>query len=121
MTYFDCCCEIGPRNGKDPVAPWSTQDVLRCLDHCGIAGALVVHTLSIHNDPIHAREVLAKEIERAPKRLFPVWTILPPDAGDSERTPAELLRAMAKQNVRAVKLYPRAHNWPLAMDIIGPT
>ena len=121
MIYFDCCCEIGPRNEKDPVAPWSTSDVLRWMDHCGIAGALVVHTLSIHNDPIQAREVLAREIAQAPTRLFPVWVILPPDAGDAEPRPSKLLRSMEKRDVRAVKLFPRAHNWPLAVDIIGPT
>jgi predicted TIM-barrel fold metal-dependent hydrolase len=121
MTYFDCCCEIGPRNGKDLLTPWSTADVLRWMDHCGIAGALVVHTLSIHNDPIQARKALAKEIARAPKRLFPVWAVLPPDAGDGDRSPSDLLRSMARENVRAVTLFPRAHNWPLSLSLIGPT
>ncbi len=121
MLYFDCNCEVGPRNGKDAVAPWSARDVLRWMDHCGIAGALVTHTLSYANDPISAREYLAREIRLAPRRLFPAWAVLPPDAGDAERTPAELLDKMARARVRAVKLFPKSHNWPISMEVIGPT
>ena len=121
MIYFDCNCEVGPRNQKDPAAPWSVHDVLRSMDHCGIAGALVVHTLSYADDPVRARKALMHDLAVAPDRLFPVWILLPPDAGDFEQTPAELLDAMARDNVRAVKLYPGSHNWPLDISVIGPT
>lgn len=120
MLYFDCNCEVGPRNGKDVAAPWSTRDVLRWMDHCGIAGALVTHTLSYANDPMTAREYLAREIRIAPKRLFPVWSAVPADAGDADASPAELLNRMARAKVRAVKLFPKTHNWPLSLDVIGP-
>ena len=119
--FFDCHCEIGPRNDKDPAAPWSAKDVLRCMDHCGIDGALVMHTLAITDDPIAARRALAREIARAPKRLFPAWAILPPDACDGELAPEELLPALKKNNIRAVKLFPKAHNWPFALPVIGAT
>ncbi|MBI3920977.1 MAG: amidohydrolase family protein [Armatimonadetes bacterium] len=121
LVYFDCNCEIGPRNDKDPVAPWSVDDVLRSMDHCGISGALVVHTLSLHNDPVDARERLKKEIAKAADRLFPVWTILPPDVGDFEKDPEDLLTAMAEDHVRAVKLCPSTHAYPLADAVMGPT
>jgi predicted TIM-barrel fold metal-dependent hydrolase len=120
MLYFDCNCEVGPRNGKDVAAPWSARDVLKWMDQCGIAGALVTHTLSYADDPVSAREYLARELRIAPKRLFPAWVALPPDAGDAEATPAELLGKMSRAGVRAVKLYPKTHNWPMAMDVIGP-
>jgi len=118
VQYFDCCCEVGPRNQKDPAAPWSTRDVLRWMDHVGIDGALVVHTLSITNDPVDARDRLAREIAAAPGRLFPVWVVLPPDAGDFERDPQELLDAMDAAGVRAVKLFPKSHNYPFALPVL---
>jgi len=121
MYYFDCLCEIGPRNDKDPAAPWSVDDVLRWMDHCGIAGALVTHTLSITDDPIHARQRLAAEIARAADRLFPVWAVLPPQAGDFERSPDDLIKVLADHDVRAVKLFPESHAWPLDEAVIGPT
>ena len=120
MIYFDCFCEVGPRNDKDPAAPWSVTDVLHWMDHCGIAGALVVHTLSIHNDPVDARGKLAAAVACAPDRLFPAWTVLPPHAGDFEATPDEFLDAMAENDVHAVKLCPEAHAYPLVGPVMGP-
>jgi len=121
MYFFDSLCQIGPRNEKDPAAPWSVDDVLRCMDHCGIAGALVVHTLSVTDDPIHARERLAAEIARASDRLFPVWAVLPPQAGDFERTPDDLVKVLADHDIRSVKMFPESHGWPLDEAVIGPT
>jgi predicted TIM-barrel fold metal-dependent hydrolase len=121
MRFFDCCCEVGPRNDKDVAAPWSAKDVIRWMDHCGIDGALVVHTLSRQADPTCGREALAREIAIAPNRLFPVWTILPPHCGDFEQTPNELLAEMEKADVRAVKVYPFSHGWPLTPSVIGST
>lgn len=118
--YFDCLCEIGPRNAKDVAAPWSVEHVLKWMDHCGIDGALVTHTLSITNDPVSARKSLAAEIARAPQRLFPVWTMLPAHAGDFEATPTEFLDALAQADVRAVKLFPTEHGYPLAGPVVGP-
>jgi predicted TIM-barrel fold metal-dependent hydrolase len=120
MLYFDSNCEVGPRNEKDPAAPWSTEHLLHWMNHCGIDGALVVHTLSIHDDPVHARVRLAQEINVAPDRLFPVWTLLPPDAGDFERDGEQLLLAMNKENVRAVKLCPKTLRYPLSAEVLAP-
>ena len=121
MMFFDCCCEIGPRHSKDPAAPWSAHDVLRWMDHCRIDGALVVHTLTHQYDPVYARARLAAEIAPAADRLFPVWAALPPDAGDFEPRPEELLDAMARADVRAVKLFPKSHAYPFSPVVLGPT
>jgi len=118
MKYFDGCCQIGPINEKDPAAPWSVDDVLHWMDRCGIAAALVFHTLSIDGNAVLSRERLKAEIARAPGRLFPVWPILPPDAGDFQ--PDQLLRAMAAEGVRAVKLLPKTHRFPLRPELLEP-
>ncbi len=120
MYYFDCCCEIGPRHGKDPVAPWTVDDALRWMDHCGIDGALVCHTLSTQYDPVWARQRMAREIDHASDRLFPVWDLLPPDAGDFDRDPAMLLDAMGRSRVRAVRLSPKAHAYPFLTVLLAP-
>jgi len=118
MRYFDCCCRIGPINEKDPAAPWSVHDVLGWMDRCGIAAALVFHTLSAHGSAVLSRRRLGDEIASAPGRLFPVWPVLPPDAGDFE--PAGLLQAMAQEDVRAVKLLPKTHRYPLRPELLEP-
>ena len=120
MLYFDCLCEIGPRNEKDPAAPWSVDDVVGWMDHCGIAGAAVVHTMSIEDESIRARERLAGEIAPHAGRLFPVWNVLPTHAGDFEETPEAFLAALEASDVRAVKLFPESHAYPLSEGVIGP-
>ena len=118
--YFDCLCEVGPRSDKDPAAPWSVRDVLRWMDHCGIDGALVGHTLTRTNDLVDARRRLSDEIAVAPKRLFPLWSIVPPDAGDIDESPDDLLKAMEEANARAIKLFPRSHIYPFLPALIAP-
>ena len=120
MLYFDCLCEVGPRSDKDPAAPWSVRDVLRWMDHCGMDGVLVGHTLARTNDPVDARRRLADEIAIAPERLFPLWSIVPPDAGDIDESPDDLVKAMSAANARAIKLFPRSHIYPFLPALIAP-
>lgn len=119
MRYFDCFIEIGPRWGKDPAAPWNVNDALRWMDHCGISGGLAMHTMAIKDDPVNARKRLAEDIARAPGRLFPVWVPLPPGHGDFENTTEDFIDCMKAEDVRAVKLYPAAHNYPFRVEFIG--
>jgi predicted TIM-barrel fold metal-dependent hydrolase len=118
--YFDCCCEIGPRNEKDPAAPWSVDDVVHWMDRCGIAAALAVHTLAVHGNVVQSRRRIKEDIARARGRLLPVWTLMPPDAGDYDAEPKKLLAEMAAEGVRAVKLFPRTHNYPLCPSVMAP-
>lgn len=120
MMFFDCCCEIGPRLGKDPAAPWTLDDVVKSMDRCGIAGALVVHTHSVNGDPILARKELRRDLAAHRDRCFPVWILLPPGAGDGELAASRLLRTLDKAGVRAVKFHPRTHGWAFVPAVIGP-
>jgi predicted TIM-barrel fold metal-dependent hydrolase len=118
--YFDCCCEIGPRNEKDPAAPWSVADVLHWMDRCGISAGLAVHTLSIHGNLVQARQRIKQDLAGAGGRLWPVWTLVPPDAADYDADPRKLLDDMSADGVRAVKLFPKTHNYPLAPQVLEP-
>ena len=120
MYFFDCFCEIGPRNETDRAVPWRIENVLKDMDRCGIAGALVTHTLSISNDPVDARRRLREDIGDLSDRLFPVWCVLPSHAGDFEATPEEFLADMGADNVRAVRLCPATHGYPFSKAVIGP-
>jgi len=118
MRYFDCCCEIGPRNEKDPAAPWSIEDVLRWMDRCGISAALAVHTLAIHGNVVQSRRRIRNDIAASRGRLIPAWTLLPPDAADYDCDPRKLIRDMAAEGVRAIKLFPKTHNYPLCPSVM---
>lgn len=117
--YFDCLAEVGPREGKDPLAPWTTEHLLADMDHCGIAGALVSLTLHTALDAQEGRRRLAHETAKAPGRLFPLWPVCPGDAGDFESAD-EFVAEARKACVRAVGLYPAAYRFPLDGDVLAP-
>jgi len=119
VHYFDSFCEVGPRQPKDPEAPWSTEDVLGWMDWCEIDGALVIHRLGVSHDPIEVRERLAEETAKAPGRLFPVWPAMPDDAGVFE-PPDAFVAALRGADVRAVKLFPKTHRFPMHPDVLDP-
>ena len=119
LRYFDCNCEIGPRQPKDPQAPWRTEDVLADLDWVGIDGALVRLTLHAALDEAEMRRRLASEIAKAPGRLFPVWPAVPSDAGDFG-PPAELVSAARDAGVRAVELCPDTYRFPMDTRMLAP-
>jgi len=122
MRYFDCCCEVGPRTEKDPLAPWTAADVLRWMDRCGISAALVTHTLAMQGNVYESRRRLKEDTAAAPGRFFPVWTVVPPDARDTDEDGdgEKLLAEMAAEGVRAVKLFPRTHNYPMTAAVLAP-
>ena len=120
MRYFDCCCEIGPRTEKDPLTPWTAADVLRWMDHCGISAALVTHTLAMQGNVYESRRRLREDTAAAPGRFFPAWTVVPPDARDTDGDGKKLLAEMAAEGVRAVKLFPRTHNYPMTPSVLAP-
>jgi predicted TIM-barrel fold metal-dependent hydrolase len=90
------------------------------MDRCGIAAALAVHTLAIHGNVVQSRRRIKEDIARAGGRMFPVWTLLPPDAGDYDAGPDKLFVEMAAEGVRAVKLFPKTHNYPLCPSVMAP-
>jgi len=89
------------------------------MDRCEIDGALVAHTHSFRADATEARARLAAETAKAHGRLFPLWTALPADGGDFEQ-PHDFVRKAVDAGVRAVKLYPKSHRYPVVIDVIGP-
>lgn len=119
MRYFDCNCEIGPRDPKDPLAPWRTEDVLADMDWIGIDAALVRLPLHKALDEGEARRRLAAETAKAPGRLFPVWPAVPSDAGDFA-PPADFVDAARAAGVRAAELCPASYRFPMDMDVLAP-
>ena len=104
LTYFDCNCSIGR------VAYPLLHDIsdaaglLREMDTAGIEEALVYHTAARDSDPVIGNEILLDEIGSS-VRLHPVWIVLPHHTGEIPE-PETLLRDMAENGVKAVRMYP---------------
>lgn len=118
MDFFDCNCMIGRFGQPQPGQFWSADDLERELERCGIARALVFHALAKELDPALGNTALMEEIAgRA--RFAPCWVVLPHHTGEM-LPPDQLCAQMAQRGVRAVRMFPQAHNYSLAEWCSGP-
>jgi predicted TIM-barrel fold metal-dependent hydrolase len=110
MYLFDANCAVGPWPTDRPA--YETADELSSvMERLGIERALVSHTLGQTYDPPRANQILMDEIA-GHERLLPCWTLLPLSCGEMG-TLETLLERMAGSGVRAVRFYPRDHQYEL--------
>lgn len=106
--FFDALCRIGPRKGKHPAHPWKLEELLREMEHCSIAGALVWDYRSLYYDANFGNHNLSERLS-GDQRLHAVWNLLP--AGDEMPGGKNLARLLGRHNVRAVSLHPVSNGW----------
>jgi predicted TIM-barrel fold metal-dependent hydrolase len=107
--YFDCYAMVGKRGPKDVETAWRTETLLEEMEWCGIQGALVAHWLGKEYDPAYGNRKLVQELKKSP-RLHGVWSVLPHLTGEMGR-PADVVKEMRDNGVRAAKMYPRTHHY----------
>jgi len=117
IIYLDCLAGIGKSGPKDELIPWRKETLLDEMEHCGIHGALVYHNVAREYDPTYGNRMLMEEIADSP-RLFPCWVIIPHHC-DEMPPGKELVRRMLEAGVRAVRMYPKAQNYPFNDSACG--
>ncbi|MDQ3700559.1 MAG: amidohydrolase [Chloroflexota bacterium] len=137
LAFWDCHAAIGRWTLPPPAGALDVPGLVEELARAGIAGALVHHGLGRDYDPAAGNAVLMGELGTAPAqmedahrtapgaapaRLVPCVTLLPSHTGEFP-PPDEHIPALIGQGVRAVRLYPRSHNFSLeewcAGEILG--
>ena len=117
LDWMDCHAAIGRWTVPPPAGPLDEAGLLAELDAAGIGGALVHHGTARDYDPAAGNDLLLAE--RTSPRLVPCATLLPP--ATAELPPPDVaLPALLAAGVRAVRLYPRSHNFSLAAWCSGP-
>ena len=111
MDFFDCNCMVGRWGQPLPGQFHSAEDLERELERCGIARALAFHALAKELDPAMGNAALARDLSGR-ERLAPCWVVIPHHTGEMP-PPEELCDRIAAQGVRAVRLFPQAHSYPL--------
>jgi predicted TIM-barrel fold metal-dependent hydrolase len=119
MRLFDACCYVG-RWPTEELTFHTAKGLLAEMDRFGIERALVSHTLAWQDAPAFGNERLMEEIAPHP-RLEPCWVVLPGETlgGPPGRDAAALCDRLAAEGVRAVRIYPRDHVYPLADWMVG--
>lgn len=137
-AFWDCHAAIGRWTLPPPAGALDVAGLVEELGRAGIVGALVHHGLGRDYDPAAGNAVLMGELATAPAqmevahgtalgaapaakedplaatpaRLVPCATLLPSHTGEFP-PPDEHIPALIEQGVRAVRLYPRSHNFSL--------
>ncbi len=110
MIRFDVNCVMGrwPEGGATLDG---AEQALAAMDRLGIGKALVRHTAAAQYDATYGNDLLMKQIAGC-ERLVPCWTALPLVTGEMGPLPT-WLASLSEQEVRAVCLYPKRHDYPL--------
>lgn len=113
LAFFDATCVVGRHRLLQPGGLHTAVDLLREMDHFGIAEALVLDAVSRE---IHPADGNARILETASlnPRLHPAWAALPPGVAEDQPPPEELLQEMREQRVGALFLFPKTYRFSLA-------
>jgi len=117
MNFFDCCASVGVFQVPPARRADTAADLLKEMDYCDIAEALVVHAYSAEGCPTVGNKLILEETKHQP-RLHPAWAILPPQTRELG-TPEELLADMKRHNVRALWTFPQNHKYILTASLFG--
>jgi len=128
LTLFDCNAMVGGRIARSAWEVHTVKDLLRELDHLGVAEALTYHALAKEYSPEVGNALLLEEIHGT-GRLHPCWVLLPSHTGEME--PAHvLIPRMLSRGVAAVRLFPsppaplpefgdQLHRYALVRTVVG--
>ncbi|MGD9496770.1 MAG: amidohydrolase family protein [Armatimonadota bacterium] len=118
LRFFDGCAMVGWRSNRHPETIWRPADFVRDYDYYGIGAALVHHAVAVEYHQDQGNRRLLEEIRDHP-RLLPQWVVMPHHT--HEMAPAdELIAEMLERGVRAARIYPATHGFPLTDQIAGP-
>lgn len=131
MKLIDCSCSVGLRTVNYEVVNHehltvrekvkqarNAEELLAELDFCGIAAAVVGHQAMADVDPDYGNKAVLVEAAKAPNRLLPSWTILPPIT-EGHYAPGQLFPAMKASGVRLLRAYPQRNRYFLSRMVMG--
>jgi len=131
MKIIDCSCAIGYKTINYEVVNHEhlivrekvkqardAEELLAELDFCGIDCAVVSHNSMVDLDPDHGNRMILAETAKAPERLLPTWTILPPIT-EPQYTPERLFPAMKSSGVQLLRAYPERNRFLLNRVVMG--
>jgi predicted TIM-barrel fold metal-dependent hydrolase len=118
LNVFDFNCMLGPTNTNREPAFRHASQLLREMDRVGISEALVYSSLARFAHPADGNRWLSDVLRNEP-RLHACWVGLPP-GNDELPEPEKLVEQMQAQNVRALRLLPVAHRFPVLEQTLRP-
>jgi predicted TIM-barrel fold metal-dependent hydrolase len=111
IQFFDANCQLGRFNWRIEGVPYDLAALCGDAREQGIARRLVYHAMAKEYSPQVGNDCLRSELAGHPE-LYPCWAVTTSETGEQAR-PAELLRQMQSENIRAVRFF--RHNYAVPM------
>ncbi|MBI4532098.1 MAG: amidohydrolase family protein [Candidatus Latescibacteria bacterium] len=111
LSFFDCNCMIGRRTAPRPENNLSVEEILDELRRAGIDDALAVHAYAKEYDPRIGNGKLS-EVCAVHREFTPCYVVLPEYTEEIPGGDA-MLQYLEDGGARAVRLYPKEHNYGL--------
>jgi hypothetical protein len=109
LKFFDCNCAVGPYRTRVFRFARTAAELIEEMDFANIERALVYHTAMRFDHPTVGNELVLQETN-GQSRLLPTWALLPSQTG--EQPPLKnLLGALRRHQVRALRLFPDDHRY----------
>jgi predicted TIM-barrel fold metal-dependent hydrolase len=118
MMFFDSNCALGRPSVPLPHRFDTASELIEAEKRAGVEAALVFHASSRDYDAAFGNKKILEAVA-GHEALHPCWVLLPPHTGEMP-VPKALLGEMNENGVRASRVFPRKHNWPLAEWASGP-
>ncbi len=119
MSLLDINVMLGPTPDDAEPSLKTADDLLREMDRLGIAEALVYSSHARYAHPREGNWQLLKQLEGHRDRLHPCWVLMPPGT-DEMPPPSEGVRQMRENGIRAARILPGQHLYPISRRILGP-
>ena len=117
-NLFDGNCAIGMVARPGPAGAFRTPaELIEYQARFGIDRALAFHSLALEEHPVSGNKALIEAIGGLPN-LFPSWVILPHHTGEFP-PPEELLVEARESGVRALRMFPDIHKYPVDDWVLG--
>ncbi len=111
MNFFDSNCCFGKLSVPIPKSLETSKELIKTMNRFNIDNALVYHSFSREYNPAVGNQKLLEEIGKY-KNLYPCWVLFPHYTGEMPVS-EELIYVILEKGIRAVRIFPKAHNWTL--------
>lgn len=118
LSLFDSNCRLGRSELTTSDAPATVSELIAEMDRCGIAEALVHHSIASENHPVVGNKRLLNEIQ-SNQRLHGCWVVLPPASFEMSEPP-QLVESMLAAGIKAARMLPSRHRFLLSSWSIDP-
>ena len=120
MIFFDSNCCLGKLSVPMPKSIETATELIDIMEKAGIEKSLVYHSFAKEYDPTFGNrklmEVLTSFLRSCvgtSKNLYPCLVLVPHHTGEMPE-PEKIVCEILEKNIRAVRIFPKTHNWSLS-------